>query len=120
MLYERCPLCQGAGWVYVEPYRTSRACVACKQVRVVETGATAAQLEAAVKRSEQARALLSAARRLWAERDARQEDQAACRRLYNAWLDLRDALGMLPPEVDGNDQDGAQMGEGEPRGNSPA
>ncbi len=35
--------------------------------------------------------LLAACDRLWAAKDADQSDEAACRELYNAWLDLRDA-----------------------------
>ncbi len=32
--------------------------------------------------------MLQACKALWADRDASQDDQAACRRLYNAWKDL--------------------------------
>ncbi len=35
--------------------------------------------------------------RLWADKDARQEDQEACGRLYKAWLDLRDVRATAGP-----------------------
>ena len=36
--------------------------------------------------------LLAACKAMLADKDAVQTDQQACRRLYNAWLDMRDAV----------------------------
>lgn len=47
--------------------------------------------------------LLAVCKALWADRDAKQSDQAACRRLYNAWLDLRDAIAPESPKPEGVD-----------------
>jgi hypothetical protein len=57
------------------------------------------RLKAIDHRQEEEARLLAAARLLWSLRDTAQEDQDGCRRLYNAWLDLRDALheiGAIP------------------------
>jgi len=45
-----------------------------------------------VRLREQNADLLAACKAMLAEKDAVQTDQQACRRLYNAWLDMRDAV----------------------------
>lgn len=57
MLYEVCPACNDAGVLRnvrtnTDPVPRDRPCPGCKPLRVVPTGATAAQLEAAVERAQ--------------------------------------------------------------------
>lgn len=48
MLYELCPLCEGKGVIGGMAFRECT----CKPLRVVETGLTSAQAEAAVRRAQ--------------------------------------------------------------------
>ena len=52
MLYEICPICEGEGTLTTgDAIRLTQPCPGCKPLRVVQTGATAKQLEAAVGRA---------------------------------------------------------------------
>lgn len=42
--------------------------------------------------------MLAALKALWADRDVRQSDQAACKRLYEAWRALRAAIAKAEGE----------------------
>ncbi len=65
---------------------------------------TRAELEAIERQRD---ALLAVCRALWADRDAEQSDQAACRRLYNAWRDMGDALRQIDATTPGRSATGS-------------
>jgi DnaJ-class molecular chaperone len=108
MLYELCPACGGTGTLSgVSPPPASRPCPGCKPLRVVETGATAKQLEASVSRAQRyedaLRELADAQEEASREqrRDPDVHPAAAFARLAKAVFAAREALRLKGKEAGG-------------------